>query len=391
MKKQLLITALVATLFFACTKQEKKATSEAEEAYTQVDSTITHLEGVKSQMIPTDRINLHVLTYREEGIPVLFIHGNFSSATYWEELMVTLPEGYRAIAPDLRGYGWTEDKLVDATKGARDWSDDLFALLDTMKIEKAHIIGWSMGGAVVYQMMSDAPERILSSTLVSPVSPYGFGGTKGEDGKPLFDDFAGSGGGTVNPTFISLINAGDRTDSSQNSPRNIINSFYYFPPFKAQREEDFLTASLQEKTGSEKYPGDFVASENWPNIAPGKYGPINALTPKYMTDVVPNLNAIENKPSVLWVRGSKDMIVADNSFFDLATLGSLGYVPGWPGNDVAPPQPMVSQTRSVLEAYQNAGGAFTEVVIDSTAHSPHIEKPTAFNKAFHAFIKGEEE
>ena len=47
-------------------------------------------------------------------------------------------------------------------------------------------------------------------------------------------------------------------------------------------------------------------------------------------------------------------VVSDRSMFDLATLGELGAVPGWPGAESMPPQPMVAQMRAVLEAY--AGG-----------------------------------
>lgn len=73
-------------------------------------------------MIDTNRLKTHVLfSGAENGTPVLFLHGNASSATYWEELMLKLPVGFRGIAPDLRGYGDTEDKLIDATRGAGDW------------------------------------------------------------------------------------------------------------------------------------------------------------------------------------------------------------------------------------------------------------------------------
>ncbi|HUM70287.1 MAG TPA: alpha/beta hydrolase, partial [Chloroflexota bacterium] len=70
----------------------------------------------------------------------------------------------------------------------------------------------------------------------------------------------------------------------------------------------------------------------------------------------------------------------------MGTLGQLGYVPGWPGADVYPPQPMVSQTRTVLEQYQANGGAYREVVIADAAHSPHIEKPSAFMQALLAHL-----
>ncbi len=43
---------------------------------------------------------------------------------------------------------------------------------------------------------------------------------------------------------------------------------------------------MTEKVGPDKYPGDFVPSGNWPNVAPGQFGPINALSPKYVGDSV---------------------------------------------------------------------------------------------------------
>jgi len=70
--------------------------------------------------------------------------------------------------------------------------------------------------------------------------------------------------------------------------------------------------------------------------------------------------------------------VSDASFFDLGTLGKLGYVPGWPGEDVYPPQPMVGQTRAVLERYAAAGGSFREVVLADCGHTPFVEQPDAF-------------
>ena len=154
-----------------------------------------------------------------------------------------------------------------------------------------------------------------------------------------------------------------------------MNSFYWKPPFKPEREEDLLTSLLTEKIGEQKYPGDLVPSENWPNVAPGKFGPINAISPKYVGDSVTKFIGADPKPHILWVRGDSDQIVADNSLFDFGTLGKLGLIPGYPGEDVYPPQPMVGQTRHVLEQYKANGGSFKEVVIAETGHSPYIEKP----------------
>ncbi|MCO8273644.1 hypothetical protein M1L60_23905 [Actinoplanes sp. TRM 88003] len=50
-------------------------------------------------------------------------------------------------------------------------------------------------------------------------------------------------------------------------------------------------------------------------------------------------------------------------------------MPGWPGAEDCPPQPMIGQTRAVFERYAAAGGSFREVVYADCGHSPHIERP----------------
>jgi pimeloyl-ACP methyl ester carboxylesterase len=320
----------------------------------------------------------------EDGIPVLFIHGNASSATFWEAVMLALPKGYRAIVPDQRGYGDADRaKKVDATRGMRDFSDDAIALLDHLNLAQVHVVAHSLGGSVVWQLMMDDPSRFISVTLVCPGSPYGFGGTKDANGTAHWPDFAGSGGGIVNPAFAKAIAEGDRSaDNPQASPRIVMNNFYWKPPFKPAREEDLLSSVLSEHIGEREYPGDFVPSPNWPNVAPGVWGPANALSPKYAGNVS-RFYSINPKPPVLWVRGSHDQIISDQSLFDLGTLGALGAVPGWPGAEVYPSQPMVSQTRAVLDRYKAAGGFYEEVVMEETAHTPFIEKPEVFNTLLH--------
>jgi pimeloyl-ACP methyl ester carboxylesterase len=66
----------------------------------------------------------------------------------------------------------------------------------------------------------------------------------------------------------------------------------------------------------------------------------------------------------------------------------MGLIPGWPGQEVYPPQPMLGQTRAVLEKYAAAGGAYKEVVIEDAGHAPFLEKLEAFNRAFHAHLRG---
>lgn len=346
------------------------------------------MSTITSRTIPTSRLRIHARTSGPaDGVPVLFIHGNASSSRFWEETMLALPPGFRGIAPDLRGYGDTDDLLIDATRGFGDWVDDVLALAEALELGAYHVVGHSLGGAMLFSLIPAARAAIRSATLVDPGSPYGFGGTKDLDGTPCRDDFAGSGGGVVNPEFARLMGEKNRgSDNPMASPRVVMNTFYWKPPFRPAAEEDLLTSLLSQHVGPDRYPGDSVPSPHWPGAAPGEHGPINAASPKYVGDSVRRFLATSPKPPVLWVRGADDQIVSDGSLFDVGMLGKLGIIPGWPGDDVHPPQPMVAQTRAVLERYAAAGGRYREHVIADAGHTPYVEKPAEFMAALSAFL-----
>ena len=135
--------------------------------------------------MPTERLTVNILEIDgRQGVPVLLVHGNVSSSLFWQPLMLALPERYRPIAIDLRGFGDTDPAPVDATGGVRDYSDDVAAAVRALELTGVHIVGWSLGGGVVLQYLVDAGADLASVTLVNPVSPFGFGGTRGVDGEP---------------------------------------------------------------------------------------------------------------------------------------------------------------------------------------------------------------
>jgi pimeloyl-ACP methyl ester carboxylesterase len=96
---------------------------------------------------------------------------------------------------------------------------------------------------------------------------------------------------------------------------------------------------------------------------------------------------ISNKLPVLWIRGADDQIVSNTSLFDFGFLGQLGAVPGWPGAEVYPPQPMIAQIHTVMNNYAANGGEYQEVVLPDCGHSPHIEKQETVLELFDTFMQ----
>jgi pimeloyl-ACP methyl ester carboxylesterase len=243
---------------------------------------------------------------------------------------------------------------------------------------------------VVVQYAIDHPEEVASLTLCCPVPPFGMGGTKDIAGTPCWPDYAGSAVGLVDPGFVRFLERGLGDDpqdpDNPSSPRNVMNATYFKPPFRVSRsrEEVLVSEMLRTKVGDHNYPGERLLSPNWPKVAPGRWGVVNAFSPKYCD--LSAFAAIEPRPDVLWVRGADDRTVSDTSAADFAHLGRLGIVPDWPGEEAYPPQPMVSQIRALLDGYAAGGGSYREEVFADCGHSPHIEKPEAFRRALVQFL-----
>ncbi len=348
----------------------------------------THLAGIRSRFIETPRGRFHVLEAGDPaGVPVLFIHGNLSSSTFWEETMLALPQGFAAFAPDLRGYGQSAPLPVDATRGMRDFSDDLASIVSVLGVaQPIHVVGHSLGGCIAMQFAIDHPQRLRRLALVATGSPYGYGGTRDVQGTPCWDDYAGSGGGLINPEFLRRLAAGDTSDESPFSPRMVLRHGIVMTPQTPQREDMLVNAMIQTRTSEDNYSRDLTPSPNWPYFAPGTRGVNNALSPKYC-----NLSALAQiapQVPILWVHGGRDVVVSDQTPADPGSLGKAGIIPNYPGEAVYPPQPMVSQIRAVLEQYAAAGGHYTEQLLPDVGHTPYLDDPQAFQQVFVPFVQG---
>lgn len=341
------------------------------------------MPGVTAHTTPTDRLTVHWLSHGpEDGVPVVLVQGNLSTGRFFEHVMPDLSARaaaagvtLRLIAPDMRGFGRTDKLTIDATRGLRDWSDDLAALMRAIGVTRpVHLLGWSSAGLAISHYALEHPATsggtgVASLTYLDPVSPYGYGGVH-RDGTPCTPDWAGTGGGGVNPELVQRLIDGDTGAESPFSIRNVINNLYWRPDFRVspEREDLLVEEILLTAVGEDVYPGDATPSENWPGFAPGVKGILNALSGKYGTwaDIV----TLDPKPPVLWTHGSADAIVADGAALEMGALGAAGAIPGWPGGEAYPPQPMVTQIRDVLDAYAEAGGQVQTEMFDGAGHSP---------------------
>ncbi|WP_442943044.1 alpha/beta fold hydrolase [Nocardia sp. NBC_01503] len=108
-----------------------------------------------------------------QGYPVIFCHGFPHTWFMWHrQLEAVAAAGYRAIAPDLRGYGRT-----DAPAGLESYTNeavigDLLALLDDIGADKAVFVGLDFGAQLVWELSLRAPERVEAVAILNnPFSP----------------------------------------------------------------------------------------------------------------------------------------------------------------------------------------------------------------------------
>ena len=330
-----------------------------------------------ASVVRTPRIGINLLRCGDPAAEViLFIHGNLSSSTFWEQTMATLQDEYHCIAPDLRGFGATKPLKVDATRGLGDMAEDLLGLMDCLALPRFHVVGHSMGGGVAMKMMLARPEFLRSVTLVNTISPYGYSGSLDEHGTPANVDGSPGGAGFVEEELVRRLANGDRSRESPFSPRNILEQLYFKPPYVPENVEALLDSMLSTRIGDDWYPGNAVGSDCGTGPAPGARGIVNAFSRLYFD--ASKVVHIDPKPSVLWIRGAEDLIVRDED--EAEVLDSQ--------NDASSaPQPMIRQTRTVLEDYRREGGRVVEHVIEDAGHTPFIEKADEFNAALVRFLR----
>ncbi len=158
---------------------------------------------------------------------ILFLHGSGPGVTGWSNWQFALPffeDKFDSLAPDLVGFGATqhpENPPTGMRNWMRLWLDQSLALLDALRVQKAHLVGNSMGGAIAMHLLMQAPERFDRVVLMGPVgAPY-----------------------KITPEIDRLW--GFYEDPSQQMFRNIIRWFVYDDAFIADRLDDIAKTRFE--------------------------------------------------------------------------------------------------------------------------------------------------
>src|SRR5215510_124422 len=101
------------------------------------------IEGVRHSYVDVPGVKLHVAE-AGEGPPVLMLHGWPQHWWIWRKVIPDLARDHRVIAPDLRGFGWSE--APSGRYELQGFADDALALLDALDLDQVNLIGHDWGG-----------------------------------------------------------------------------------------------------------------------------------------------------------------------------------------------------------------------------------------------------
>lgn len=195
-----------------------------------------------------------------EGTPMIFLHGMYCDTRAWDYQFDEFAKDYRVIRFDLRGFG--KSSVPDTTKPYQ-FVDDLVALMDYFKIEKAVIVGHSMGGIPSFKLAYNYPEKVMALVLVES-GPYYKGMYANDDSKEF-------------STEMRRVFEVGKTDGAEAAKKAFLNISILEPGMKNPLSKDILEDMTMDYSGW-----------NWENKNLWQPGPIRDLS-AYSNMNVPTL------------------------------------------------------------------------------------------------------
>jgi pimeloyl-ACP methyl ester carboxylesterase len=127
--------------------------------------------GVTARELVVDGERVRVVESGDEGaFPIVLLHGWGASAYNYRAVMGPLAKaGFRAIAPDLRGHGWSETQCPRDAWTVASMAEWVSRLLDALGVSRCVLVGQSIGGAVAFDAGIRMPERVAALVLLAPI------------------------------------------------------------------------------------------------------------------------------------------------------------------------------------------------------------------------------
>ena len=110
-----------------------------------------------------------------EGPPVLLLHGFPQTRAMWDDIVPGLAREFTVVTADLRGYGASSKPVASdelSTYSFRAMGTDMLALMTSLGFHRFHLVGHDRGARVAHRMSLDAPERVMSLTVMDIIPTH---------------------------------------------------------------------------------------------------------------------------------------------------------------------------------------------------------------------------
>jgi pimeloyl-ACP methyl ester carboxylesterase len=132
-------------------------------------SELPPVAGVRHRDVHLHGVRVH-LAEAGDGPPLVLLHGWPQHWWEWRRLIPPLARTYRVLAPDLRGWGWSDAPPGNYAKTT--FAADVLALLDAEGIDRARVVGHDWGGYAAFLLALEHPERVTRLVALDVVPPW---------------------------------------------------------------------------------------------------------------------------------------------------------------------------------------------------------------------------
>jgi pimeloyl-ACP methyl ester carboxylesterase len=130
---------------------------------------------VIEQRVTVNQVALQIRQYESAGEPIIFLHFSGSNLMMWEPIISDFQDAYHLILVDLKGHGKSDRPPTGYHMD--ELASEVMGIMQNLEIERAHIVGSSLGAEVGLSLAANYPEKVLSlvcdGALSSEFGPYG--------------------------------------------------------------------------------------------------------------------------------------------------------------------------------------------------------------------------